>query len=290
MILPEITVPELVGLTQDYYATDNPKRVYNHKHFRNYPHKVDYCFNSRGFRDSEWPISIEQLEKSIWCVGDSATVGVGNPIEHTWVYMLAQKTGRRAINVSMIRASNNWISRKAKHILQQINPTHMVIQWSFFSRRESDNLSLSDLDRQIHHDPRLELSVDIENFKACLQSVESIKGNTVLIHSIIPDAFAGISEKEIRTWWNTHKQHYWPDQIPKSWTEINERIQSDLRKKDLLDSFYWHYHMQNYMQEQEIILLDQLHENSERELARDGFHYDIKTAKNFVDQIWKRVG
>jgi hypothetical protein len=278
-------VPELAGKHQPYYSDDSPELCPNLEHFWAYPHAIDYKFNSRGFRDNEWPDSVNELQQAIWCVGDSATVGVANPVEHTWVNLLSQRTGRRTINVSMTGASNTWIARRAVEILQQIQPGHVVVQWSFFSRRESVDITLSELDRQLQHDNILELSGDIEHFKDCLQQVEQVKSNTKLIHSVVPDAFPGISVKEIRGWWYTHKKNHWPDNMPETWAEITEQIRKELDTKDLSDSFYWHFCMQNYMKDQGIILLDQLHENFQRERARDSLHYDIKTATAFVEQI-----
>jgi len=288
-LLPDCQIPELSGHTSDYYSVDSPELCPNIAHFRAYPHDISYRFNSRGFRDQEWPMDINKLKDAIWCIGDSATVGVANPVERTWVYLLGQRTGRRTINVSMTGASNTWIARKALEILEQIRPRHAVIQWSFFSRRESTDATQSELDRQLQHDSVLELDGDVENFKQCFDQVESVKAHTQVVHSIVPDAFPGISEKEIRGWWYTHKLPHWPDQMPAAWQQIDQRVRKDLEKKDLADNFRWHYHMQEFMHTHQIVLLDQLHENFERERARDSLHYDIKTATAFVDQIYSRL-
>jgi hypothetical protein len=289
MILPNVQVAELTNLQQPYYSVDSPELCPNITHFRAYPHDIDYRFSSRGFRDAEWPTDPDQLRQAIWCIGDSATVGVANPLEHTWVHLLGQRTGRRTINVSMTGASNAWIARKACEILQEIKPTHAVIQWSFFSRRESTDATKSELDRQLQHGDRLDLAEDIENFKTCLNSVESAKGHTNLLHSIVPDAFPGISVKEIRGWYHTHSRAYWPDQMPASWELFDQQVRQDLERKDLAESFRWHFKMQDFLSQNGIVLLDQLHENYERERARDSLHYDIKTATAFVDKICPRL-
>ena len=72
----------------------------------------------------------------IWCVGDSFTVGLGSPLEHTWPYMLQQRLRRRVINVSMDGASNNWIARIGSAILTEFPLADIVIHWSFLHRRE----------------------------------------------------------------------------------------------------------------------------------------------------------
>ena len=109
------------------------------KHFQNYPHTVSYDYNSRGFRDAEWPAD---LTDAIWCIGDSFTVGLGSPQHHIWPQVLEKTTGRRTINVSMDGASNNWISKQSAKIINTVNPTNIIIMWSYVERRES-NLDVS---------------------------------------------------------------------------------------------------------------------------------------------------
>jgi len=61
MILPWLTT-EYAGQTLDYIGTDDPENPYTIKTFNydmkpfyEYPHEVKYVFNSRGYRDEEWP-------------------------------------------------------------------------------------------------------------------------------------------------------------------------------------------------------------------------------------------
>jgi len=52
----------------------------NKEYFKSYTKQISYRYNSKGFRDDEWP---EDLSDVIWCVGDSFTVGIGQPFEET---------------------------------------------------------------------------------------------------------------------------------------------------------------------------------------------------------------
>lgn len=117
---------------------DSEERCFITDHFKSYPFPVLYEYNSRGFRDQEWPTSIQELRHSIWCLGDSFTVGIGSPRSHTWSHVLQQRTGTRTVNVSMDGASNNWMARKALRILQEIAPSVMILHWSYLGRREQD--------------------------------------------------------------------------------------------------------------------------------------------------------
>jgi hypothetical protein len=138
MILPDISLVNFANLNWEYTGIDSKESCLNLQHFLDYPHHITYQYNSRGFRDDEWPNDPQELKKAIWCVGDSFTVGLGTPVQSIWPCVLQQVADRRTINVSMNGASNNWIARKAVKILQEISPANMIIHWSYVHRREQD--------------------------------------------------------------------------------------------------------------------------------------------------------
>ena len=137
MILADFILPSRANQRWPYSGIDGPEHCLDKKHFESYPYTVEYNYNSRGYRDQEWPTDTQNLKQAIWCVGDSFTVGVGSPMSHTWPWILQQTTQHRTINVSMDGASNNWIARKAIRVLQEISPKIIIIQWSYIARRES---------------------------------------------------------------------------------------------------------------------------------------------------------
>lgn len=170
----------------DYSGIDSLEKCFDKQHFLRYPHTVNYVYNSRGFRDAEWPESTQELESAIWCVGDSFTVGLGSPYEHIWPQRLQQARGQRTINVSMDGASNNWISRRACAILQKIRPGTMVIQWSYIARREKEDHRLMD-EQRLLQSINCSTEEDISNTMNCISRVQQCAGDTVIIHSFIPD-------------------------------------------------------------------------------------------------------
>ena len=186
MILPDFILHSRVNARWDYSGIDSIKDCLDKTHFKNYPHKVEYSYNSRGFRDAEWPDSVEELKNAIWCIGDSFTVGVGSPLKHTWPYLLQQQTGRRCINVSMDGASNEWIARKTQKIIKEINPTDIVIMWSYTHRREKKDNSLSDEDRRTHVET-VDALENAVNFKSCLDSVVTVDDFTNLSLNIVTE-------------------------------------------------------------------------------------------------------
>ena len=55
MILPDFILPSRQNQVWDESGLDSYAACLDKKHFKSYPHKVEYRYNSRGFRDTEWP-------------------------------------------------------------------------------------------------------------------------------------------------------------------------------------------------------------------------------------------
>lgn len=160
---------------------DDPNRCRNKQHFLNYPHEIEYNYNSRGFRDEEWPPE-KELKSSIWCVGDSFTVGVGQPYNFIWPQVLQQKLGKRTINVSRDGASNDWIIRQSKKILDTIKPELMIVMFSYLHRREDKN------GEQIYIGETDEMK-NIEYFEKQFLDFQNYSKNTRMMYFMIPMAF-----------------------------------------------------------------------------------------------------
>lgn len=249
MILPDFVCPSRVNQCWEYSGIDTFEKCYDRSHFMSYAHKVLYQYNSRGFRDAEWPCDLSNLQSSIWCLGDSFTVGIGSPVEHTWPYVLQEHARTRTINVSMDGASNNWISRKALQIIKDVEPKHLVIHWSYISRREQSLPSFIKDKIQTLHAPWNQLQFDdenrklqsinstteqdIENTLACIDLVDSVATSTKIIHSFIPN-FTPVGQAKF----------------------VQTRVKGTCIP--------------------EFIRLD---------WARDYHHYDLKTSRFFVEQI-----
>lgn len=184
-ILPDLILRRRQNQTWQYSGIDSRENCCDLDHFLNYPKYIDYQYNSRGFRDQEWPNRIEDLVNAIWCIGDSFTVGIGVPFEHTWFQILQQQSGQRCINISLDGASNDWIARRTSQIIQAVNPQNIVIHWSFIERRENSNTVLLDEERRNQEKYESELD-NVENLRKNIELVD--KSN--IIHSTIPN-FSG---------------------------------------------------------------------------------------------------
>ena len=244
----ELQLPYLKNERLDFTGIDSYVTCLNKKHFNAYPNKISYKYNSRGFRDEEWP---ENLQDAIWCIGDSFTVGIGQPVEETWSSMLQKKLGTRTINISIDGASNTWIARKAKYILKEISPATIVIQWSYTTRRELNDASLSDIERRRHYSEKDILidANDAKDFIKCFLDVETHKGNTDVVHTFIPH-------------WSISPGIY-------------------LFENSNFIKLLFKYHG---LYANDIKLTT---DSTQLDYARDGHHYDIKTSSKYVAHIMK---
>jgi len=187
MVLPSVVLSSRAGRSNmPFNGVDMLEHCLDKQHFRQYPYKVSYNFNSRGFRDTEWPMESNELQNAIWCLGDSFTVGIGQPFDHIWPQVLQYNVNKRTISVAMDGASNQWIARRAQQIAQQIQPANMVIMWSYFHRREHPDPALLDEDRRQHYcdDRTVSWQQDVENFANCLRLLENLDTN--IVHAFVP--------------------------------------------------------------------------------------------------------
>lgn len=279
MILPKFILTSRQNKTWTESGLDSFDECRDREHFKNYPHQIIYNYNSRGFRDAEWPDAMQELQNSVWCFGDSFTVGVGSPLEHTWVNIFQNRIRQRCLNISLDGASNKWIARKVIETLKTINPKLIIIHWSYPTRGEIDDNTLADEDRRL---PDVDLNdynqLLIENF-ILIKNVESYKKQCKIIHSFIPDSNF-FNQDHINDVWNTVKSASWP-QLPSNLSEFKQ-LDPNIAKE--LDEFFNVYKLLNIFYH----LLNEISyvpEFIKLDLARDGHHYDIITATNFVDQL-----
>ena len=140
MILPSLVLPSYFNFTSTQAGIDSPEQCLDINHYKSYPWPVVYEYNSRGYRDTEWP---QDLSNAIWCFGDSFTVGLGSTHSHIWPQQLQKQTGIRTINIGMNGASNNWIARKICEFSESdIRPRAIAIHWSYLHRRETNAWAL----------------------------------------------------------------------------------------------------------------------------------------------------
>jgi hypothetical protein len=294
MILPDLVLPNRVNQCWQYSGMDSIENCLDKNHFKQYPHSITYNYNSRGFRDQEWPDSNEELKNSIWCVGDSFTVGLGSPKLHTWPQVLSKTTKINTINISMDGASNNWIARRAVKILNAVNPTTMVIHWSYLHRREGLTPVCEDVKHSflIHYDnvraPTWPRITKVEQFSSLPVYIQH-----ELLSSDDNQWRQGVTDDLLRLW------HMPSDAIDDmlNTQQCIELVETHCQDTKLIHSFIPGFIEDFYKssrfikgyQEEFYQKIKTRHllipEFSRLDLARDGHHYDIKTSENFVQQI-----
>ena len=93
----------------------------------------DYQFNSWGFRGSEYdqyigkPVNI--------CLGDSFTVNLGGPIEHSWCSQLAEHFDIPTLNLGMDGAGNDAIQLVYNRACKLFDVQNTFVMYSFLHRR-----------------------------------------------------------------------------------------------------------------------------------------------------------
>jgi len=284
VMLPNFILPSRANQQWEYSGIDSLEKCLDKTHFARYPHKVTYNYNSRGFRDQEWP-SDHELQQAIWCIGDSFTVGIGGPPEHAWPYLLEQHTGQRTINVSMDGASNNWIARHAVDVLTVVKPDVMIIHWSYLHRREGlADINIDAKNSFLNYyknikDPLWPEITDIENFSSLPVYIQ----NEILKPHDNQSWREQLNDEELKLW---HIN-----------SEIHEDISNTLECIDLVDSHQQdtniiHSFIPEFIIECQSTFYQQLktdntviQELPRVDLARDSHHYGIKTSENFVQQI-----
>lgn len=278
MILPTCVVHSRTNWRSKFSGLDRFINCRDKQHFINYQYNIDYAFNSRGFRDSEWPQSIEELQSAIWCIGDSFTVGLGQPFDHIWPQVLSKAAGQRTVNVSMEGASNDWIFRKVQDIMRDIKPKHLILMWSYTHRRESSDRDKSDEARRIPYSGDTNLQ-DIDHW---LELSNKIKAQyPLVVQSAIPKfayAFSCPLQTMQKTW-NEIKDISWPE-CPQNVCELEDlpdNIRLELKNlHGCYDDMQW---LLRPLPDHVIYIDKQL------DYARDYHHFDILTSRWVVNEM-----
>lgn len=276
--LPTIGFHSLAHTTCEYSGIDSPELCVDKKHFNNWRSPITYHYNSRGFRDKEWP---SDLEQSIWCIGDSFTVGLGMPQDQTWPAQLAHNT----INISLDGASNTWIARQACAILREVKPKHMVLHWSYSHRREwSLDHVLQPIWQEYYNNVRDKSWPDCER----PQDVD-----------LLPESVRISLEQDSRfhSWSNDfdldllRKRHHGdrretPEQDLELAKQCIDQVDDSAAETKILHSFVPAWHVDTVSMVSDNLMIEP---TIMQDFARDGYHYGPKTVQNLVASIRRKL-
>jgi hypothetical protein len=169
--MTELFYTNYAGKSMETCSMDDKKKEH-------YPYEIKYDFNSKGFRDREWP---EDIENKNWIIGDSYTKGLGQPIEHTWPRMLENLSQQQYIVVAEDGCSNDRMCERIKYIAENYKPSSMIVMWSFFARRFEQGKNVHITNRYPSHDD------DLQNFMQNFHTANKVFPG--LVNLVIPDAF-----------------------------------------------------------------------------------------------------
>ena len=118
-----------------YSGIDTPgKNTRSSRDFHGYPiQDFDYQFNSWGFRGPEYDQYVGQAVNV--CLGDSFTVNVGGPVEHSWCSQLAKHFDIPTINLSMDGAGNDAIKLVYNRACKVFDIQNTFVMYSYLHRR-----------------------------------------------------------------------------------------------------------------------------------------------------------
>lgn len=298
MACTNIRLPLLANTSSSESGMDSLEHSPDKKYFINYPYSISYNFNSRGFRDLSWPTDSKDLKSSIWCIGDSFTVGLGSPMDNIWPCVLQKTTGKRTINVSMDGASNEWISETATQIIDEINPDLIVLCWSYPERRRGSNeFGFQNLNNDFIKGyleikspswPTIDDIYDFNNLDIQIREEVLCEHNlyvkpllTITNEYQITDVFVSDNYRRI-----AHTNDLPEDDLKNLLDCIKKTEQNKIKKiiHSFIPEFCNKKLKSNYYNEISKIISQPIY-IERMDLARDSHHFDIKTSKHLVKNI-----
>lgn len=128
--VPHLYQEEYYNKTLNWLSLDSEER-YNEnltscpellKRFNWIDSKIDYTFNSYGFRSDEF-----NLDPSVMFLGCSHTFGIGLPLENTFPHLVSKQLGLKNFNLSNSGGSNDLAFRLAHNWIPQLRPKVVVL-------------------------------------------------------------------------------------------------------------------------------------------------------------------
>ena len=196
-IMPHLIVSKRMSKEIPYHGVDAPEHCKCPRDvFEAWPNgdKISYAFNSRGFRDTEWPDTIEEMRDAIWLVGDSFTMGMGIAFEESYKRKLERATGKKVVDISLDGTNPNWRRRIAIKIIKEVGPQFIILHWGYMWRYKRKYRTLAQEVRNTIFQNQEQSCMEgfVKTFKSMY---DEPKGNTTVIHNFLPK-FAGQNKSQ----------------------------------------------------------------------------------------------
>lgn len=181
LLLKSIIIPFYANVKCNELGHDSKEHCFNQSHYKNFG-PVSYQFNELGYRTSP----IDQFTgKEILAIGDSFTLGLGVNVGQRWSEYLESNINCPVLNFSLNGASNDWIARRTKELLEYFTPRAIVLHYSFSHRREHPDITWQDDERTLC-DPGPTETENFNNWYENFKKINQCCGNIPVIHSFIP--------------------------------------------------------------------------------------------------------
>lgn len=137
--LPDVMMRQLRKFrkrtVQAPFAADSPDTCWLGKEYwHNHPvSNFDYQFNGwacRDHRDYDQYLKENTDQKVNLCIGDSFTINVGGPIEHSWPALLEQLTGIPSINLAYNSMSSYYFQDSINKIKSLVNVDNIFVLYN----------------------------------------------------------------------------------------------------------------------------------------------------------------
>ena len=130
-LLKSIIIPFYANVQCNELGHDSKEHCFDQTHYKNFG-PVSYQFNELGYRTQ--PIS-QFTGNEILAIGDSFTLGLGVNVGQRWTEYLASNINYPVLNFSLNGASNDWMTRRTKELLEYFSTLSVIIHYSFSHRR-----------------------------------------------------------------------------------------------------------------------------------------------------------
>jgi hypothetical protein len=255
---------EFANYTGKKLGMDYPKLCFiDTEWWYDYPiQDFDYQFNSWGFRGPEYtqyigkPVNI--------CLGDSALLNIGGPIEHSWPSLLAQYFDIPTLNFGILGAGNDAIKIIYDRACEIFDVQNTFVMYSYMHRRLDKN--------KIFTQDYFEFESNIQYFK------ENMIKN-VIYTFIQPWCW---SKEELDYLQNKHKNNLYNllDSKSLSYTQLSEKMYNVYKGDQWVSYDEFTKGITNKVMQNDEIFISKIKEHFAH-ANRDGFHFN-KIANQIV--------
>jgi hypothetical protein len=216
----------------DYSIESAPKNevLYGYGHVGREIYQPDiysYMFNSDGFRSIELDQNID-----IVALGCSHTLGIGLPIEYTWINQLSSMLSKDIINMSEAGAGVRYLidTFYRFYYKEKINPKIVLCNFPNFSRYKKYSLKQNLV---IHEGTFMDHKDIEENLLQVVETIEALdtfelfcKKNNIKLFWTVWEY--GFSEIDLYKFLNNRYENYHYDSQAYSFEKINSWVEVDM--------------------------------------------------------------